>query len=117
MMMVVRVTLLFEVIGFGLSIPVMVQVSQVSVGRAVLVGTVAAVLPLLAAAVIKRMVGWVVAWAAQALGIALGLLTWGMFVIGGMFALLFVIAVVLGKRLEANAASGPTPTNAPTAHR
>jgi len=108
MMMVVRANLIFEVVANGLSIPVMTQVSHIPAGPAAIAGGTAAGLSLISVGVIRRVWGWVIAWLAQVAGLALGLLTPGMFLVGGMFALLFVVTFILGRRLESGRAeTGP----------
>ncbi|MFZ2429444.1 MAG: DUF4233 domain-containing protein [Propioniciclava sp.] len=101
----VSLTLIFEVVVCVLAIPGMIQVSGVPVGVALGVGGTAALLPLLAAATLRRPLGWVLAWVAQVACIALGLLTPWMYVVGGAFAALFVVEIVLGRRIEAGPAS------------
>lgn len=96
----ISLALIFEVVVFVLAIPGMIQVDDVPLGLAMGAGGAAAVVPLLAAAMLRRPVGWVFAWLAQAAGLALGLLTPWMFVVGGAFALLFVVSFVLGRRIE-----------------
>lgn len=101
MLVVVRATLIFEVIAFALSIPVMIQVEGLPGSTAGLAAGTSAALCLAAAGTVKKVWGWVLAWLAQLSGIALGVLTPGMFVVGGLFAVLFVATFVLGKRLQA----------------
>ena len=93
--------LLFEVVVFGLAIPVMIFLSDVSGATAGLLGGAAAVLALVAAGLLRRPVGYLVAWVTQLVGVALGFATTSMFAIGGLFLLLWVISFVLGKRLDA----------------
>ena len=93
--------LLFEVVVFGLAIPVMIFLSDVSGATAGLLGGAAAVLALVAAGLLRKPVGYLVAWVTQVAGVALGFVTTSMFAIGGLFALLWVISFVLGKRLDA----------------
>ncbi len=113
MLMVVRATLAFEVVAFALSIPVMIQVSGLPGSTAGIAGGVSAGLCLVAAGTVRRVWGWVLAWVAQLGGILLGLLTPGMFVVGGLFAVLFVATFVLGKRLQARGVSSDRPTPGP----
>ncbi|MFP5417375.1 MAG: DUF4233 domain-containing protein [Actinomycetes bacterium] len=101
MTMPIAVTLLFQVIVFGLAIPGMIMVDDVAVGLAFASGLGAAALALAAGATLRRPVGWPLAWLTQLAGIALGLLTPWMLAVGGAFALLFVIEFVLGRRLQA----------------
>lgn len=100
MRMVLRALLIFEVIAFGLSIPVMIQVSGVSGLWAGVLGGSAALLCLVAAGLLKSRVGFLIGWLAQLGGVLLGLLTPGMFIIGGMFLALWIFTIVLGHRIE-----------------
>jgi hypothetical protein len=98
---VLLMTLLFEVIVFGLAVPVMTYVSSVPLGRAVLFGGGAALLALVSAALLRSPVGYVLGWATQVVGVALGFLTAAMFAVGALFAGIWVLTVVLGRRLDA----------------
>lgn len=91
----------FEVIVFGLAIFVMTQVSQVPVGLAVALCSVSALVALASAATLRRPLGQVLGWLAQVMGVALGFFTPAMFIMGGIFSLLWLTCVVLGKRLDA----------------
>ena len=102
---VLLAVLIFEVVVFGLSVPVMIFVSYVSGSLAALAGGGAALLALVAAGLLRRPAGYYVGWVTQVVGIALGFLTPGMFVVGFMFAGLWVFTFVLGKRLERNRGS------------
>ena len=101
MRVVLLSVLLFEVIVFGLSVPVMVLVSHVPIGLAAGFGGGAAVLALLASGLLRRPAGYPLGWLTQLVGVGLGLLTPAMFVVGLMFAALWVVSFVLGKRLDA----------------
>ena len=105
MRVVLLTVLIFEVIVFGLAVPVMILVSHVSPGLAAVGGGIAALLALAAAALLRKPVGYLVGWITQPVGILLGLLTPAMFVVGGMFAGLWVLSFVLGQRLENQAAA------------
>ena len=98
---VLMTLLLFEIIVFGLAIPVMIFLSQVSGATAGLLGGGTALLAMLGAGLLRRPAGYLVGWLAQVAGVALGFVTTSMFAIGGLFALLWVISFVLGKRLDA----------------
>ena len=95
--------LIFETVVFGLAIPVMILVTGVSGTVAGLLGGAACLLTLVAAGLLRRPVGYPVGWVAQLVGIAMGFLTPAMFVVGVMFAGLWVLSFVLGKRLDARA--------------
>jgi hypothetical protein len=101
---VVLAVLIFEVIVFGLAVPVMILVSDVPAGVAGGLGGGAAALALIAAALLRTPRGYAVGWLTQLAGVSLGVLTPGMFVVGGIFLALWVLCFVLGKRLDARAA-------------
>jgi hypothetical protein len=92
--------LVFEVIAFGLAVPVMILVSKVSLGPAVGFGGGAALLALVAAGLMRRLVGYLLGWAVQLLGVLLGFLTPAMFFVGAMFLALWLLSFGLGKRLD-----------------
>lgn len=95
-------TLIFEAIVYILAIPGMIQVDAAPLAQAFGFGAGAAALAGLAGATLGRHpLGWPLAWAAQLGGIALGLLTPWMYVVGGGFAALFLVEFVLGKQIEA----------------
>ena len=108
MRVVLLTVLIFEVIVFGLAVPVMILVSGVSPELAALGGGVAAVLALAAAGLMRRPVGYLIGWVTQPVGILLGLLTPAMYVVGAMFAGLWLLSFVLGRRLETQAAQRAT---------
>jgi hypothetical protein len=92
--------LVFEVIAFGLAVPVMILLSGVSGLAAGLAGGGAALLALVAAGLMRRPLGYPLGWLTQLVGLGLGLLTSAMFIVGGMFLALWVLSFVLGKRLD-----------------
>ena len=100
MRVVLMMILIFEMIVFGLAIPVMIFVSNVPAAAAAGVAGAAAVLALVAAGLLRSRIGYVLGWLAQLAGLALGLLTRSMFLVGAIFAGVWVLAFVLGKRLD-----------------
>lgn len=107
MRVVLMAVLIFEVIVFGLAIPVMILVSHVSAGVAAGFAGGAALLALVAAALLRSPVGYVLAWLTQLAGVALGLLTTSMFLVGSLLAAVWVLAFVLGKRLDSRMETSP----------
>jgi hypothetical protein len=93
--------LLFEVVVFGLAVPVMVLVSNVPLAISAGFAGGAALLALVAAAMMRRPAGYPLGWLTQLAGVALGVLTSAMFLVGLLFLALWVLTFVLGKRLEA----------------
>ena len=102
---VLSITLFFEVIVFGLAVPVMILVSGVAPAAAALGGGGAALLALVAAGLLRKPIGYLVGWVTQPVGILLGLLTPAMWVVGAMFAGLWVLSFVLGRRLDTQGAA------------
>jgi Protein of unknown function (DUF4233) len=105
MRVVVLSVLIFEVIVFGLAVPVMILVSSVPAGVAGGLGGGAALLALVAAMLLRRPQGYAIGWLTQLVGVSLGVLTPGMFAVGGIFLAIWVLCFVLGKKLDAHPAS------------
>ncbi len=92
-----------QAIVFLLAIPGMIMVSQVSPPVAFVAGGAAAAVALVGCGLLRRgATGYALGWLTQVLGIALGLLTPYQYFMGAIFALLWVITFVLGRRLAAN---------------
>lgn len=92
--------LVFEVVVFWLAFAGMIQVAGVAVGMAALWVGIASALAILATTGLRRGWGYPIAWLTQAAAIALGVLTPWMYAMGVVFALIWTISFVLGKRLE-----------------
>ncbi len=105
MRVVLLSVLAFEVIVFGLAVPVMILISEVPAGSAAAFGGGAGLLALIAAGLLRRPAGYAVGWFAQVVGVGLGFLTATMFIVGAMFLGLWVLAFVLGKRLDRRSAA------------
>lgn len=105
MRVVLLTVLLSEVLVFGLAIPVMVLVSDVPAGTATIFAGAAAVLALVAAGLMRRPIGYPLGWLTQLVGVALGVLTTAMYVIGGLFLVLWLVSFLLGRRLDEMSAS------------
>ncbi len=97
--------LVFEAIVFGLAVAGMIQVSGVPVALAFSTGLTAAALAVVAAALLRRPVGYPLGWLTQGVAIGFGFLTDTMFWLGGIFALIWVTSFILGRRLENGAAT------------
>jgi hypothetical protein len=98
---VLMTLLIFEVMVFGLAVPVMIFLGSVSGATAGLLGGGAAVLALVSAGLLRRPAGYLLGWVTQIVGVALGFVTNAMFAVGGLFLLLWVVSFVLGRRLDA----------------
>lgn len=98
---VLSVILIFEAVVFGLAIPGMIVVSQQPLTVAFVSCGAAMLLALAAAGTMRGQLGYPLGWLTQIAGIALGFGTEYMFVMGGIFAVLWVVTFVLGRRLDA----------------
>ena len=107
MRVVLMSVLIFEVIVFGLAIPGMILVSDVSPVAAAGLAGGAALLALVGAARLRSRVGYVLGWIVQCAGLALGFLTTTMFVVGALFAAVWVMSFVMGKRLDSRMETSP----------
>ncbi len=113
MRVVLMTVLIFEMIVFGLAIPVMIFISNVPAAAAAGFGGGAAVLALVAAGLLRSGVGYVLGWLTQLAGLALGFLTTLMFVVGMLLAAVWVLAFVLGKRLDSRMETSPEDSDIP----
>jgi hypothetical protein len=107
MRVVLLTVLIFEVIVIGLAIPVMILISGVPAAAAAALGGGAALLALLAAGLLRSRVGYILGWVAQLAGLALGFLTTTMFIVGALFAAVWVMSFVMGKRLDSRMETSP----------
>jgi hypothetical protein len=100
MRVVLLSVLAFEIIIFGLAVPVMIFIGGVPAGPAAGFGGGAALLALLGVATLRRPGGYLIGWVTQLAGLALGFLISTMFIVGIMFAAIWVVSFILGKRLD-----------------
>lgn len=89
-----------EAIALGLTIPVMISVSDVSAGTALAIGLGLLVACVLVAGLLRRPWAYALGWAIQVAAVALGVVVGIMFVLGGIFALLWGMADLLGRRID-----------------
>src|SRR3954469_526362 len=92
--------LALEAITLGLTTPVMISIADVSTGAAVGIGVGLMVACLLVAGLLRRPWAYSLGWAVQVAAVALGFVVGIMFVLGGIFALLWGMADLLGRRIE-----------------
>lgn len=92
--------LTLEAIAVALSVPVLITISDVSTPLALSLGLGLAVLCVLASGMLRREQGYYVGHALQVGAVALGFLAPMMFVVGGLFALLWGTAYGLGRKIE-----------------
>lgn len=93
--------LAFESVVLFLSTPVMIQVSDVAQDRALAVGLGLGVLAVLLCGVLRFRWGTVAGSVLQVAAVGLGFVVPTMFVLGGIFAVLWTMALVLGRRVDA----------------
>jgi len=89
-----------EAVTLGLSTPVMISVSDVSASTALPVGLGLTLACLLVAGLLRKEWGYSLGWTIQGAAIALGFLVTTMFFLGGLFALLWGTADLLGRKIE-----------------
>jgi hypothetical protein len=91
----------FEAVVLALVTPVMISVADVERSTALLVCLGLAVAAVLAAALLRFQAGYVLGWLVQLGAVGLGFVVPVMFVLGLVFGGLWVLAIVLGRRIEA----------------
>lgn len=92
--------LFLEAIALGLSTPVMISVAGVGAATALPVGLGLALLCILTSGMLRQEWAYSLGWAIQGAAITLGFLVATMFFIGGIFALLWASADLLGRKIE-----------------
>jgi hypothetical protein len=98
------VILTLEAVVLALSVPVMISVEGVDTGVAVGLGVGLAVLCVLTAGLLRRPWAYVLGHAVQVSVICLGFLVPVMFLVGAMFAALWALAYLVGRKIEADQA-------------
>jgi hypothetical protein len=94
-----------EAITLGLTTPVLITVADVAVPIALLVGLGLAVLCLVVAGLLRSEWAYTLGWLVQVGAIAIGFEIGLMFFLGGLFALLWATAYLLGRKIERERAS------------
>ncbi|HTW17343.1 MAG TPA: DUF4233 domain-containing protein [Nocardioides sp.] len=92
--------LCLEAIALGLTTPVLVTVADVGLGTSLVVGLGLAVLCLLLAGMLRKEWAYAAGWLVQVAAVGLGFVIPLMFVLGGIFALLWGTADFLGRKIE-----------------
>lgn len=96
--------LTLQAIIVGLAVPVLISIEDVEPSLALPLGLGLALVCVLTAGMLRRPWAYWVGHAAQVATIALGFLSAPMFFVGGLFALLWLSAFLLGRRIEADKA-------------
>ena len=94
-----------EAIVLGLTTPVLIKIADVGTGTALLVGLGLMLACILLAGMLRREWAYGAAWLVQVAAVALGLVIPFMFLLGGIFALLWGTADLLGRRIESERAA------------
>jgi len=89
-----------EAITLGLTTPVLITVADVDVPVALAIGLGLAVLCLLTAGLLRYESAYALGWLIQLAAVGLGFLVAMMFFLGGLFALLWATAYLLGRKIE-----------------
>ena len=89
-----------EAITLGLTTPVMISVAGVDTATALWIGLGLAVSCIVLAGMLRREWAYSLGWLIQGAAIGLGFVIPLMFVLGGIFALLYGSAYVLGRKIE-----------------
>lgn len=89
-----------EAITLGLTTPVMISIADVDVTTALVVGLGLMLACLLVAGMLRAEWAYWLGWVIQAAAIGLGFVIPLMFVLGGIFALLWGTAYSLGRKIE-----------------
>lgn len=97
--------LALEAITVGLATPVMIAVEDVEVGVALAAGLGLAAACLLLCGLLRAEWAYGVGFLLQLAAVALGFLVTTMFVLGGIFALLWTTAYALGRKIERDRAA------------
>ena len=92
--------LFLEAITLGLSTPVMISVADVDPATALPLGLGLAVVCLLTSGLLRKEWAYSLGWTIQGAAVALGFLVTTMFFLGGIFALLWGSADLLGRKIE-----------------
>lgn len=92
--------LTMEAIVLGLTVPVMISVENVATSTALLVGLGLCVVCLVLSGLLRFRWAYAVGYAVQVAAIALGFVVSMMFVLGVIFALLWVLADQLGRKID-----------------
>jgi hypothetical protein len=89
-----------EAIVLGLTTPVMISIESVATGTALGIGLGLCVVCLLLCGMLRRPWAYYAGWLVQIAALALGFVIPLMFVLGGIFALLWGLADGLGRKID-----------------
>lgn len=92
--------LVFEAVVVVLAIPVAVTLGDVDTAVAIAGGVLLVALCLVAAGALSRSWGYPIGWLVQALLVLSGFVVHAMFLVGGLFAVLWIVGLRVGRRGE-----------------
>ncbi|NHC22368.1 DUF4233 domain-containing protein [Nocardioides sp. IC4_145] len=92
--------LCLEAIALGLTTPVMITIADVDTGLALAIGLGLTLACLLLAGMLRKPWAYTAGWLVQVAAVGLGFVVPIMFVLGGIFALLWGTADFLGRKIE-----------------
>jgi hypothetical protein len=90
----------FEALVLALVTPVMISVAHIPASTALPVCLGLALLAIVAAGLLRNQVGYALGWVVQVGAVGLGFVVPVMFVLGLAFAGFWVMAIVLGRRID-----------------
>jgi hypothetical protein len=90
----------FEALVLALVTPVMISVADIKPSTALPLCLGLAVLAILAAGLLRNQIGYALGWVVQVAAVGLGFVVPVMFVLGLAFAAFWVLAIVLGRRID-----------------
>ena len=105
-----------EAITLGLTTPVMISVADVPPGIALTIGLGLVAVCVVVAGLLRKPWAYSLGWAIQVAAVALGFVVGIMFVLGGVFALLWACADLLGRRIDRERAAAFAAYDAESAH-
>ena len=100
--------LFLEAIALGLTTPVLISVASVDTGTALWLGLGLCVACLVVAGLLRLTWAYVVGWAIQIAAVGLGVEVPMMYVLGGIFLLLWGTAYFLGQKIDRERAAAQT---------
>lgn len=97
--------LALEAIAFGLSTPVLIAVASMATGTALWIGLGLCVSCLVVAGLLRMRWAYALGWAIQVAAIAVGFAVPTMFVVGGIFLMLWATAYFMGRSIDTQRAA------------
>ena len=94
------ITLFLQLIAFALAIPVLIKLAGIPTWIALLAAGGTAVLCLLSGGLFRTPIGYPLGWLTQLVALATGLVDPVMFVVAAIFVVVYVLAFVLGKKID-----------------